>query len=197
MIDENNILEIFPTPLYVVTDVLSEEENDELVDYILSIQDREVGRGKDLWHSGVGSPKNSFGLELKDKEFDLILKRAHFHVGEYIKTLNADVRLDYMNKEWWWNVYDKQNYQEYHNHAPHLFSGVYYARVPMGSSDIKLRHPAWNINIPHANQNKYNSDTCNFKLYDRIMLIFPSTLLHCVPSGENTESRISLSFNYG
>ena len=67
----------------------------------------------------------------------------------------------------------------------------------MGSSDIKLRHPAWNINIPHANQNKYNSDTCNFKLYDRIMLIFPSTLLHCVPSGENTEPRISLSFNYG
>ena len=122
MIDKNNILEIFPTPLYVVTDVLSEEENDELVDYILSIQDREVGRGKDLWHSGVGSPKNSFGLELKDKEFDLILKRAHFHVGEYIKTLDADVRLDYMNKEWWWNVYDKQNYQEYHNHAPHSVS---------------------------------------------------------------------------
>ena len=29
MIDKNNILEIFPTPLYVVTDVLSEEENDE------------------------------------------------------------------------------------------------------------------------------------------------------------------------
>ena len=197
MIDKNNILEIFPTPLYVVTDVLSEEENDELVDYILSIQDREVGRGKDLWHSGVGSPKNSFGLELKDKEFDLILKRAHFHVGEYIKTLNADVRLDYMNKEWWWNVYDKQNYQEYHNHAPHLFSGVYYARVPTGSSDIKLRHPAWNINIPHINQNQYNSDTCNFKLYERVMIIFPSTLLHCVPSGENTEPRISFSFNYG
>ena len=197
MIDKNNILEIFPTPLYVVTDVLTEEENDKLVNHILSIQDREVGKGKDLWHSGVGSPKNSFGLELKDKEFDLILKRAHFHVGEYIKTLDADVRLDYMNKEWWWNVYDKQNYQEYHNHAPHLFSGVYYARVPKGSSDIKLRHPAWNINIPHINQNKYNSDTCNFKLYERVMIIFPSTLLHCVPSGENTEPRISFSFNYG
>ena len=54
MIDKNNILEIFPTPLYVVTDVLTEEENDELVNHILSIQDREVGKGKDLWHSGVG-----------------------------------------------------------------------------------------------------------------------------------------------
>ena len=138
-----------------------------------------------------------FLLKLKDKEFDLILKRAHFHVGEYIKTLNADVRLDYMNKEWWWNVYDKQNYQEYHNHAPHLFSGVYYARVPTGSSDIKFRHPAWNLYMPHVEQNKYNSDTCNFKLYERVMIIFPSTLLHCVPSGENTEPRISLSFNYG
>ena len=64
MIDKNNILEIFPTPLYVVTDVLTEEENDKLVNHILSIQDREVGKGKDLWHSGVGSPINSFGLEL-------------------------------------------------------------------------------------------------------------------------------------
>ena len=197
MIDKNNILEIFPTPLYVVTDVLTEEENDELVNHILSIQDREVGKGKDLWHSGIGSPKNSFGLDIKDKQFDLILQRAHFHVGQYTKTLDSNVRIDHLHKEWWWNIYDNHNYQEYHSHVPHLFSGVYYARVPMGSSDIKLRHPAWNINIPHANQNKYNSDTCNFKLYDRIMLIFPSTLLHCVPSGENTEPRISLSFNYG
>ena len=102
-----------------------------------------------------------------------------------------------MNKEWWWNVYDKQNYQEYHNHAPHLFSGVYYARVPTGSSDIKLRHPAWNLYMPHVKQNKYNSDTCNFKLYERVMIIFPSTLLHCVACGQNTEPRISFSFNYG
>ena len=195
MID--NILEIFPTPLYVVTDVLTEEENDELVNHILSIQDREVGKGKDLWHSGIGSPKNSFGLDIKDKQFDLILQRAHFHVGQYTKTLDSNVRIDHLHKEWCWNIYDNHNYQEYHSHVPHLFSGVYYAKVPVGSSDIKLRHPAWNINIPHANQNKYNSDTCNFKLYDRIMLIFPSTLLHCVPSGENTEPRISLSFNYG
>ena len=48
MID--NILEIFPTPLYVVTDVLTEEENDELVNHILSIQDREVGKGLSLIH---------------------------------------------------------------------------------------------------------------------------------------------------
>ena len=195
MID--NILEIFPTPLYVVTDVLTEEENDELVNHILSIQDREVGKGKDLWHSGIGSPKNSFGLDIKDKQFDLILQRAHFHVGQYTKTLDSNVRIDHLHKEWWWNIYDNHNYQEYHSHVPHLFSGVYYARVPMGSSDIKLRHPAWNINIPHINQNQYNSDTCNFKLYERVMIIFPSTLLHCVPSGENTEPRISFSFNYG
>ena len=197
MIDKNNILEIFPTPLYVVTDVLTKEENSELVDHILSIQDREVGKGKDCWHSGIGSPKNSFGLELKDREFDLILKRAHFHVGEYIKTLNANVNLNYMDKEWWWNVYYKHNYQEYHSHTPHLFSGVYYAKVPVGSSDIKFRHPIWNLGIPHINENQYNSDHAVFKCYDRSMIIFPSTLLHCVPSGENTEPRISFSFNYG
>ena len=102
-----------------------------------------------------------------------------------------------MNREWWWNVYDNHSYQEYHSHTPHLFSGVYYAKVPVGSSDIKFRHPIWNLGIPHTNENQYNSDHAVFKCYDRSMIIFPSTLLHCVPSGENTEPRISFSFNYG
>ena len=149
MMDENNIVDLFPTPLYVVTDVLTKEENDELVNHIVSIQDREVGRGKDLWHSGTGSPKNSFGLPLKDREFDLILKRVHYHMGQYIRTIKADVSMDHMNKEWWWNLYEGNNYQEYHNHVPHSFSGVYYAKVPPGSSDIKFRHPAWSLYIPH------------------------------------------------
>ena len=105
--------------------------------------------------------------------------------------------MNYMNKEWWWNLYEGNSYQEYHNHTPHLFSGVYYAKVPPGSSDIKFRHPAWYLYIPHQNQTAYNSDACNFKLYERVMIIFPSSLLHCVPCGENTEPRISFSFNYG
>ena len=197
MINENNIVDLFPTPLYVATDVLTEEENQELVDHIISIQDKQPGRGKDLWHSGIGSPKNSFGLDIKDKQFDLILKRAHYHMEQYTKTIKADVRMDYMNKEWWWNLYEGHNYQEYHNHVPHLFSGVYYAKVPPGSSDIKFRHPAWSLYIPHQNQTAYNSDACNFKLYERVMIIFPSSLLHCVACGQNTEPRISFSFNYG
>ena len=119
MINENNIVDLFPTPLYVATDVLTEEENQELVDHIISIQDKQPGRGKDLWHSGIWSPKISFGLDIKDKQFDLILKRAHYHVGQYTKTIKADVSMDYMNKEWWWNLYEGHNYQEYHNHVPH------------------------------------------------------------------------------
>ena len=123
--------------------------------------------------------------------------RDSYHVEQYSKTIKADVRMDYMNKEWWWNLYEGHNYQEYHNHVPHLFSGVYYAKVPPGSSDIKFRHPAWSLYIPHQNQTAYNSDACNFKLYERVMIIFPSSLLHCVACGQNTEPRISFSFNYG
>ena len=66
MINENNIVDLFPTPLYVATDVLTEEENQELIDHIISTQDKQVGRGKELWHSGIGSPKNSFGLDIKE-----------------------------------------------------------------------------------------------------------------------------------
>ena len=97
----------------------------------------------------------------------------------------------------WMNVNRKGNFNMLHTHAGCILSGVYYAKVPPGSSDIKFRHPAWSLYIPHQEQTAYNSDACNFKLYERVMIIFPSTLLHCVPCGENTEPRISFSFNYG
>ena len=160
MIDQNNIVELFPTPLYVVTDVLTEEENQELADHIVSVQDQQVGIGKNVWHSGEGSPKNSFGLNVKDKQFNRILGHIHYHMGQYINTVKADVNVNTMKKEWWWNLYQGHNYQEYHNHFPHLFSGVYYARIPEGSSDIKFRHYGWGLNIPHQNETAYNSDAC-------------------------------------
>ena len=199
MNDEPNVIDLFPTPLYVVTDVLTEEENQELIDHIIATQDKQVGKGKDCWDSGKASPKNSFGIDLKnEEEFNLILKKAHFHITQYAKNFNFPLNnFEYMNREWWWNVYGNHNYQEFHSHTPHLFSGVYYAKVPVGSSDIKFRHPLWNLGIPHTTENQYNSDHAVFKCYDRSMIIFPSTLLHCVPSGENTEPRISFSFNYG
>ena len=194
----NKLIDLFPTPLYVVKNALTIEENDELVNYILSTQNDQVGRGKDVWDSGEGSPKNSFGLNLKDDKFKLILERSDFHTKQYFETLKVDLDVESIHKTWWWNVYDKTNYQEYHNHIPHLFSGVYYAKVPLGSSDIKFRHPLWNLFTPTKMSNlDYFSDSCNFKLYERIMIIFPSSLLHCVPSGKNSEPRISFSFNYG
>ena len=127
MNDEPNIIDLFPTPLYVATDVLTEEENQELIDHIIATQDKQVGKGADCWDSGKASPKNSFGIDLKnEEEFNLILKKAHFHVTQYAKKFNfPSNNFDYMNKEWWWNVYDNHSYQEFHSHTPHLFSGVF------------------------------------------------------------------------
>ena len=51
MNDEPNIIDLFPTPLYVVTDALTEEENQELIDHIIATQDKQVGKGADCWDS--------------------------------------------------------------------------------------------------------------------------------------------------
>ena len=46
MNDEPNLIDLFPTPLYVATDVLTEEENQELIDHIIATQDKQVGKEK-------------------------------------------------------------------------------------------------------------------------------------------------------
>jgi len=49
---------LFPSPVLVTENLISEDENNEIAKHILLEKDNVAGTGKDVWYSGTSSPKN-------------------------------------------------------------------------------------------------------------------------------------------
>lgn len=71
-----------------------------------------------------------------------------------------------------------------HSHPRSFLSGVYYVKVPSGSSPIVF-HP------------EAQSSTVSFEAKENRLLIFPGWLEHSVAPNSAAEERVVLSFNLG
>jgi len=188
---------LFPTVLWSTEELISIEENNKISEHILQNKDKVEGKGSEIWYSGKNSPTNNFCTEYSNPIFSNLLSSIDESLKRYAELLKF--RLDYIkSRDWWWNVYENGSlFQEFHGHVPFYFSGVYYCKVPEGSAPITFRHPDFNHYVPAYEKNEYNAECKSIMPVERSLLIFPSNFVHCVPPGENTEPRISISFNYG
>lgn len=193
---EENLYLLFPTPVWTFENLISKEENDKIADHILSVKDTVEGAGKSVWYSGENSPENSFNSDYKHPIFDNLLDSINDQALEYAKVLKFQ-EWRVKTREWWWNIYDKGNFQEFHGHVPFYFSGVYFCKAPEGSAPIVFRHPNFSHFVPSYEKNEYNAECKSITAVERTLLIFPSNFIHCVPAGKNEEPRITISFNYG
>lgn len=193
---DENLLLLFPTPVWMVENLISEKENEEIANHILSVKDSIPGKGESVWFSGKNSPQNSFDTDYKNPIFNNLLTKINEQALEYAKVLKFE-ESRIKTREWWWNVYKKENFQEYHGHVPYYFSGVYFCKAPEGSSPITFRHPNFNHFVPNYERNQYNSSSKAILAVERNLIIFPSDFIHCVAPGTNEEPRITISFNYG
>ena len=83
-----------------------------------------------------------------------------------------------------------------HTHSNNIFSGVWYPFEDISKTPIMFQdpRPACNVMIPYTfNRNPLNSNITQFYPTKDMGLIFPSWLMHYVPSALN--NRISMSWN--
>ena len=81
-----------------------------------------------------------------------------------------------------------------------MFSAVYYVKVPEGSGNIIFEDPRMPDMLPVKNIPERNSLSFNKIGYtpaEGTLLIFRSSLRHCVQEGTNVDPRISISMNFG
>jgi len=193
---KDNHLLLFPTFVWVTEELLSERENNKIAEHILSVKDNVSGEGELRWHSRHKSPKNSFNKNYSHPVFTNLLGLIDDKAKQYAKSIKfQEWRIS--SRNWWWNVYDEGNYQEFHGHLPFYFSGVYFCKAPEKSSPLIFKHPNFNYHVHAYEQNEYNSDSKAIQPVERSLIIFPSNLIHCVPPGTNKDPRITISFNYG
>ena len=133
------------------------------------------------WNCNIRTSNNLTGdilnvkglLPLKFKIYEII----HSHM------LNYDKFFDGMFKGSWVNIYEKDFYQEYHNHKDPVakcFSGVVYL-TPLASPIV--------FGIDEEESTKIKPEEGD-------VLVFEDDLLHRVLPNENDDLRISIAFNY-
>lgn len=194
--DDCFVNELFPTPIYRAFLIDSDPrsafyDNSKLLEFIQS--KKSVDNGTQVsniggWHSNDIS---------KCEEVSILKNRILEHAKNLASEMGTKVSEVY---HMWANVNGYRDLNEPHTHAgsPCKFSGVYYVNVPQNSGHIvfynsSAEYAKWSFG--DFQPNKYVSDAGQLSVAG-MLYIFPSWVLHSVqPNMNESEERVSISFN--
>ena len=98
----------------------------------------------------------------------------------------------------WFNIYNKNDSQEFHNHNFETISGIFYLKSSEGDANTYFKSPVTRLPTdPEFDEN--NPYTCKvYKSYaiQGKLLLFRSDLDHCVERQVMDSNRITIVVNY-
>jgi uncharacterized protein (TIGR02466 family) len=187
MINHNDFLEnIMPIPIWGFKLPNYGSFNTELIKFAYWLKNSSKGKKRSNF---LGWQSHDYIFEeYKELLHPLIDKLDEISFGiaeEFSERTKAPLNIDSM----WLNINSQYSYNAHHVHSGQL-SGVYYVRVPENCGRLILVNPASRSETSRIRVKNYGltpeSGAC---------IIFPSWLEHYVEPNENTEDRISISFN--
>ena len=190
----DTILTYFPQAFYVAENLLEPDYLKKLQDRVYSIKDGNPSGGSN-W---VLRPYNTLDTyELKDDPvFSTLLVKIEEKTFAFNKEHNSDYH--YKIKESWLNVYDKNDQQEYHCHAGHTYSAVFFLKSNEDCAKIIFENPTEPDMMPIKNLKELNGlsfKRCHFNPIENSLLIFRSYMRHMVDKQETDSERISIAVN--
>ncbi len=197
MSEKNQILKLFPQPIFKYQVKDYKKINKELLNYIYNLEKNDpkgVRKSNILgWHS------KSFDLSEKNN----LPNRFFSMVEDKIK--------DVFDKYGWvfdplkvkctsmWAIINRKNsFNIEHTHSNNYLSAAYYVKAPEKSGNFKASNPnIINRNMfPKSNQGtELNSNLVSIKINEGDLLIFPAYLPHSVEENKSEEDRVIISFN--
>lgn len=186
----------FPTVIYSEENLFSKEVNSKWAKKLLEIE-TQVPTGGEEWEGKTYTTHNKYNLAA-DATFKSLIDVATEHVHVYAKEHGSTAK--YKCDIAWANISKENNFQEYHTHDGSVFSVVYYVASPPSSGDIVFEDPRMPDMLPMRHIKERNSLSfvkIGYKSQEGTLLIFRSSLRHCVQSGTNVDPRISIAMNFG
>lgn len=187
---------IFPTSLYIKKNILHDADLKKIQNKILQIEKNIYSGGKN-WFTDVKNSLDTYDLK-NDDSFMPLLKEVTLCVNEF-NSMMGSTHL-YECKDFWFNVYEKGDYQEFHVHSNNTYSAVFFAMCDKNSSPLVLQNPAYYYNmLPIKDIENYNilsAQTTNILPEENVLVIFRSYLQHMVPKHNSDNKRITLAFNF-
>ena len=158
-----------------------EIDNSLLVDYCLEFEKNNPSAQK----SNQGGYQSS-NLSFDNLEISMLISDIEWKLREAHENPLVVSNL-------WFNInrYKDSNLPHLHPHS--MYTGVYYVKTPKDCGVLKLEHPALDL--------LYHYQLGNIVTYfqmepiEKMLYIFPSWIKHYVSPNNNTEERISISFN--
>ena len=197
MSEKNQILKLFPQPVFKYQIRNYKNINKELLSYIYNLEKSDP--------KGV-KKSNIFGWH--SKSFNLLEKN---NVPNKFFSIIEDHIKDVFNKYGWvfdplkvkctsmWAIINRKNsFNIEHTHSNNYLSAAYYVKAPENSGNFKASNPnIINRNIfPKSNQGtELNSNSVSIKINEGDLLIFPAYLPHSVEENKTEEDRVIVSFN--
>ena len=195
MSNNNNILKLFPQPIFKYQIDNYKKINEELIKYIYGLHnDDNVGVKKSNingWHSKP--------FDLKDD----IPNKFYSHINNYIKDVFNKYGWEYNNTKvvctsMWAIINKKGNFNIEHTHPNNYLSTAYYVKAPENCGNFKATNPNIlnrHIRAKAGQANELNSNSASIKINEGDLLIFPAYLPHSVDENRSDEDRVIVSFN--
>jgi uncharacterized protein (TIGR02466 family) len=185
----------FPVAIYKEENLISEEENADLIKYCLELS-KTVSSGGEDWYGDTYNTHGTYDLQ-NDIKFRPLLNLISMHVNNFasMHNSNATYNISYA----WLNINATNTYQELHTHNASIFSCSYYLSAPPGSGSIVFEDPKEPDMFPLksiSDKNQLSFTRIKYEATERTLIAFRSYLRHMVQPGTNIEPRISIAVNF-
>ncbi len=178
-------MSVFPTPVIFYQVEIEEEEKL----YLLKHYPKKVKRNSGNW---LSVDKNV----LEKNELSLLKERLVYCVNDAFNLIHSPLHeCNLFITQSWINFSDKGQHHPPHLHSNSFYSAVLYVKVSEGDSIIFHNLASSNFDMDSTHHGLFNSKTWSIPVKDNLLLIFPSSLFHSVPTVEHSKLRVSLSFN--
>ena len=186
--EKGEVRGLYPTPVYVTPTINNFDSVQKEILDVESTVEYSYNSDWDKTHQLSGLDGNVIH---HDNLHDFA-QELSYHVNVYCSNVEFPGKR-FMIESSWFSKFDRGNYAHLHNHGSTDISGVYYVKVPDGSSNIFFETP--NRHLETCSVFAEISKREELKANVGMLVLFPGWLQHGVRVNDTDDPRVSMSFN--
>jgi len=176
--------ELFPTHLFIKDNYTTPDRINTMRREVMNLY-----KEKPNWQSSPNLDKNEVF-----KDFNKDISKSSFEILDKLDYKADEIEITDM----WANVLKQHETHQPHTHSNNFLSGVFYLEADDTMPGITFQdpRPGANVILPRKKfDHMNNANLLNYKAKTNRIIIFPSWLVHWVPTNLSTSNRISISWN--
>jgi uncharacterized protein (TIGR02466 family) len=181
-----------PTIISYSDNLFHNEIEKTLLDYCLELQEKKEKGGYNWISKSLYNTHHTYDIS-KDEKFKLLNDWILNEANEYCKKIESEDTLNFQNG--WFNIYKKNDFQEFHTHPGSSISGIYFLKSD-AINDARTIFETYTTENFLDLKAPSNDRLVYYKPKPGRLLLFKSTLRHCVEQQKSDNMRITLAYNF-